>query len=66
MAEQTKVTYEISRGCVLCMGCIYECPVQAISMGDGTMNINAEKCTGCGICWNNCAFEAIRKIEHKN
>jgi ferredoxin len=58
-----KIKYEIVQGCVLCMECVHECPQKAISMGAGSMVINQDKCTGCGICWKNCAFEAIKKTE---
>ncbi|MFA6931362.1 MAG: 4Fe-4S binding protein [Lentisphaeria bacterium] len=54
--------YIIDRGCTRCDSCRWLCPVQAISFDLDGAHIDQEKCIGCGICYDNCASEAIRKI----
>ena len=39
--------------------CAGECPVGAISAGDPTYVIDAEKCVSCGTCAGACPMEAI-------
>ena len=58
-----KYVYEVNRGCTLCMTCIVECPRQVIVMTQEGAEIDQEKCIGCGICYDNCASEAIVKKE---
>jgi Fe-S-cluster-containing hydrogenase component 2 len=43
--------------------CTYVCPVQAIQLLPDGAHIDLEKCIGCGICYRNCASEAIQKID---
>lgn len=58
--------YRVSKGCCACGTCVYECPVQAITMKViGGAEIDEEACTGCGACYDNCASEAIERIEDK-
>ena len=59
-----KTVYRVGGGCVLCLMCVYECPVKAISsMEDVSTKIDEEKCLGCGRCYNACQAEAIIKVE---
>jgi Pyruvate/2-oxoacid:ferredoxin oxidoreductase delta subunit len=58
--------YRVDAGCCFCQECIYVCPVGAISMDNKGAHVDESKCKGCGICANNCASEAIVKIEIKN
>jgi len=59
-----KTKYSVDGGCVLCLMCVYKCPVKAISIiEDVSTEIDSEKCIGCGMCYNNCQAEAIVKIE---
>ena len=58
-----KVKYQVLRGCTFCNTCIFECPVNAITMTNEGARINLEKCTGCGTCYDNCASEAIVAVE---
>ncbi len=51
--------YRVTKGCTGCYTCIYECPGGAISFGMEGAVIDEEKCVGCGICYENCASEAI-------
>ena len=39
--------------------CEGECPVSAISEGDGKYEINADECVDCGTCAGVCPAEAI-------
>ena len=55
--------YKVDGGCVLCLMCVYECPVGAISILENeSTKIDAEKCIGCGKCYKNCQTGAIVKI----
>jgi ferredoxin len=52
-------------GCEACDACVRICPHQAITLmstpDDGTVyEINALRCTGCGLCVDNCEVDAIR------
>ena len=42
------MAYHISDDCISCGACEAECPVGAISEGDGKFEINADLCTECG------------------
>ena len=44
------MAYKISDECVSCGTCESECPVSAISEGDGKYEINPEVCVECGAC----------------
>jgi Fe-S-cluster-containing hydrogenase component 2 len=54
--------YQIE-GCCFCQECQYVCPVHAITMDKNGAHIDREKCIGCGKCAENCASEAIVKLE---
>lgn len=59
-----KTKYTVNGGCVLCLMCIYECPVGAISIKENeTTVIDGDKCLGCGKCYKNCQTGAIVKVE---
>mgnify|MGYP002581023537 FL=1 len=49
----------INDGCVSCGACAGECPVGAISEGDGKYVIDANACLDCGSCAGACPTEAI-------
>ncbi len=48
------MAYQISAECVACGACAEECPVSAISEGDGKFNIDPELCVSCGACAGVC------------
>lgn len=53
------MAYKIGDECVSCGTCESECPVGAISEGDGKYEINPEVCVECGACAAACPASAI-------
>ena len=41
--------------------CAAQCPVEAISEGDGKFEIDADKCVSCGSCAGQCPVGAIEE-----
>ena len=56
--EVISMAYKISEDCVMCGACAGECPVNAISEGDGKYIISAETCIECGACAEVCPVGA--------
>ena len=52
------MAYHISDDCISCGACEAECPVGAISEGDGKFELNAALCTECGSCADACPVGA--------
>ena len=52
------MAYKISDDCISCGACAAECPVEAISEGDGKYEIDADKCIDCGTCADTCPVGA--------
>ena len=52
------MAYKISDACVSCGACAANCPVEAITEGDGQYVIDPEKCISCGACAENCPVGA--------
>ena len=50
--------YKISDDCISCGACAAECPVSAISEGDGKFEIDADTCIECGACAGVCPVGA--------
>ncbi|MFH0940216.1 MAG: 4Fe-4S dicluster domain-containing protein [Planctomycetota bacterium] len=63
--KMENVIYVVSRGCTICGTCMPECPVKAITLTKGGAVIDPKKCKGCGVCYDNCASEAIERREVK-
>ena len=53
------MAYMINDDCISCGACAEECPVNAISEGDGKYVIDADTCISCGACVYQCPFGAI-------
>lgn len=53
------MAYTITDGCISCGACEAECPVGAISEGDGQYVIDADSCVDCGACAAQCPVSAI-------
>ncbi len=58
MKEEINMAYKITDACIACGACAAECPVEAISEGDGKYEIDAEKCIDCGTCAETCPVGA--------
>lgn len=56
--EVLVMAYVISDDCVSCGACAAECPVEAISEGDGKYEIDADTCIECGACADTCPVGA--------
>ena len=52
------MAYKITDKCIACGACKDECPVNAISEGDGKYVINPDECISCGSCASVCPVEA--------
>ena len=52
------MAYKISEDCISCGACAAECPVNAISEGDGKYEINPDVCIECGACAETCPVGA--------
>ena len=57
------MAYHITDACIACGTCAGECPVEAISEGDGKFVIDDEKCIGCGNCAEVCPGDAPQEKE---
>ncbi len=55
------MAYVINDTCVSCGACEGECPVGAISAGDGIFVIDAASCIDCGACAGSCPTGAIEQ-----
>ena len=53
------MAHVIGADCISCGSCEAECPVSAISEGDGKYEINADACIDCGACAAQCPVGAI-------
>ena len=57
--EVATMALVINVGCVSCGACAGECPVGAISEGDGKYEINPDMCVECGACAATCPTGSI-------
>lgn len=55
---ESTMAYKISDDCICCGACAAECPVSAISEGDGKYVIDADTCIECGACASACPVGA--------
>ncbi len=54
------MAYSITDDCISCGACEPECPVSAITAGDGKYVIDADACIDCGVCAGSCPTDAIK------
>ena len=52
------MAFKITDDCIACGACAGECPVGAISEGDGKYEIDADASIECGNCANVCPVGA--------
>ena len=52
------MAYKITDDCIACGACAADCPVEAITEGDGKFVIDADTCVGCGNCAETCPVGA--------
>ncbi|MDO4568389.1 MAG: 4Fe-4S binding protein [Clostridia bacterium] len=52
------MAYIITNDCICCGACAGECPVGAITEGDGKYDIDANACIECGACAGVCPVSA--------
>ena len=55
------MAFVITDSCVSCGSCAGECPVGAISQGDGKYEIDANSCIDYGTCAGVCPTGAIEQ-----
>lgn len=58
LRRKITMAYIINDDCISCGACAAECPVEAISEGDGKYVIDADACIECGACADACPVEA--------
>lgn len=52
------MAFTITDECINCGACMADCPVDAISEGDGKFVINPDTCIDCGACAGTCPVGA--------
>lgn len=52
------MAFKITDDCIACGACAADCPVEAITEGDGKFVIDADTCIDCGNCAETCPVDA--------
>ena len=60
------MAYKISDDCIACGACAAQCPVEAISEGDGKYVIDADTCVSCGACAGVCPVGAPAEFRNNS
>ena len=58
------MAYFINQDCICCGACTGDCPVGAISEGDGCFVIDPNTCIDCGACAATCPVGAPNPAEN--
>lgn len=53
------MAHVITDDCISCGACAAQCPVNAISEGDGKFVVDTNTCIDCGACESGCPTGAI-------
>jgi Pyruvate/2-oxoacid:ferredoxin oxidoreductase delta subunit len=59
------VAYDESK-CALCETCVDVCPIDAISTSAQGLEIDFDRCIGCGLCVFNCPEGSLRMVPREN
>lgn len=59
--EDLIMAYVIDDSCIACGACAGECPVGAISEGDGKFVIDEATCIDCGACAGACPMDSPKQ-----
>ena len=59
--EVINMAFVIQDSCISCGSCAGQCPVGAISQGDGKFTIDGGTCISCGACAGQCPVGAIEE-----
>ncbi|HBR01467.1 MAG TPA: (4Fe-4S)-binding protein [Ruminiclostridium sp.] len=59
-----QIDYDACRGCKQC-GVVQACPVYAVALQDGTINIDPSLCINCGRCIGTCPFQIANSFEDR-
>ena len=54
------MAHTITDECLSCGACVSECPLEAISEGEGKYVIDPNVCSDCDACTSVCPAEAIK------
>ncbi|MDA3779095.1 MAG: 4Fe-4S binding protein [Bacteroidales bacterium] len=51
--------------CTNCLVCYMVCPDGVIFKSDNKVDIDYDYCKGCGVCANECKFDAIKMVKEE-
>ena len=57
------VRHTVEDECIACAACLESCPVNVVTMADGTARVDLDWCIGCGVCAPSCPAGAIKIVE---
>ena len=48
--------------CISCLRCTERCQMEAITVDEGSVRLNQDRCIGCGLCVSTCPTGALRLV----